>query len=247
MVRIRNGDVLGYLAAQPHALTVRSLALSLCAVILLAGCSAEGPSVPAEQSSSTSTRATPAPVNPERIRRVRADMPTGYEIAGIGGYASTPVAFWGFGRGYTVDPAQCGALADPAPDGPASGLSASGPGGIIYVVVVTGPVGPVGFDPVLLSECRQWTMAYGSASADVSLIDAPAIDGAATLGLAGVIRNVVESGTETGSRADTFMAYLGDHVVFVTLITDPGSVEPPLAPQFASDLLVQTVATLRSE
>ena len=195
--------------------------------------------------STTFTQPAAAGVNPERIRRVRTEMPTGYEIADVGGYTSTPVAFWGFGRGYTAEPPRCGALVDPVPDGPASGLSASGPGGIIYVVVVSGHVGPVGFDPVLLGECGQWTMAYGSASADVSLVDAPVIDGAATLGLASAIRNVVESGTETGSRADTFMAYLGEHVVFVTVITDPGSVEPPLPPQFASDLLVHTVATLR--
>jgi hypothetical protein len=75
--------------------------------------------------------------------------------------------------------------------------------------------------------------------------DAPVIEAAATLGTTSHIRNQVESGIETDSRADTFMAYLDQHIVFVTLITDPGAVEPPLPPSYASELLVTTVDTLR--
>jgi hypothetical protein len=217
----------------------------LVAGTVLAGCSTEAPPAPTEPSPTVVTPAALAPVNPERIRRMRAELPVDYEIADVGGYASTPVAFWGFGHGYSAQPPQCGALVDPAPQGPASGLSASGPGGIIHVVVVSAAVGPVGLDPVLLGECRQWLMTYGRSTADINVVDAPVIAGAATVGTAGAIRNVVESGTETASRADTFMAYLGEHVVFVTLVTDPGSVQPPLPPRFASDLLVTTVATLR--
>jgi hypothetical protein len=187
-------------------------------------------------------------VDPERIRRIRPELPEGYEVAEVGGYASSPVAFWGFGRGWTAEPPQCAALVDPAPDGPALGVSGSGTGGIIHVVVVSvppGAVAPVGLDPVRLSECGRWAMEYGGSSAEVTLVDAPVIDGAATLGTSSTIRTVVEAGTQTDSRADTFMAYLGEHVVFVTLVTDPGAVEPPLPPQYASDLLVKTVDTLR--
>jgi hypothetical protein len=224
-----------------------AVALSAASVAgsVLAGCSAPTPPTPTGPSPTAATQAAPGPVNPERIRRVRTELPADYEVADVGGYASTPVAFWGFGHGYSAQPPQCGALVDPAPQGPASGLSASGPGGILHVVVVSAAVGPVGLDPVLLGECGQWLMTYGRSSAEVNLVDAPVIAGAATVGLTGAIHNVVESGTETASRADTFMAYLGEHVVFVTLVTDPGSVEPPLPPQFASDLLVKTVATLR--
>lgn len=203
------------------------------------------PPTPTAASPTVLTQAPPAPVNPERIRRVRAELPADYEVADVGGYASTPVAFWGFGHGYSAQPPQCGALVDPAPDGPASGLSASGPGGILHVVVVSAGVAPVALDPVLLGECSRWAMSYGRSTAEVNLVDAPVIAGAATVGLVGTIHNVVESGTETASRADTFMACLDEHVVFVTLVTDPGSVEAPLPPQFASDLLVKTVATLR--
>lgn len=226
---------------------MRTLAAGVLAATVLAGCSTPPQSAPPPVAPApvTASQTTPAPIDAERIRRVRADLPPDFEVADVGGYASSPVAFWGFGRGWTAEPARCTTLVDPAPDGPADGVSASGPGGILYVVVVTAPVGPVGFDPVLLGECGHWLMTYGRASADVHLADAPAVAGAATLGLVSTIRNLVESGTETASRADTFMAYLGEHVVFVTLVTDPGSMEPPLPPQFASDLLVKTVATLR--
>ncbi|WP_307786825.1 DUF5642 family protein [Mycolicibacterium mengxianglii] len=224
---------------------MRSLALSVLAVTVLAGCAQAGqPSVPAPVTS-VAPQAESAPVDPERIRRIRSELPDGYEIADVAGYASSPVAFWGFGRGWTAQPPQCAPLMDPAPDGPALGVSGSGPGGIIHVVVVSGAVALLGLDPVQLGECPQWTMAYGGATADVSLVDAPMIDGAATLGVTSTIRSVAEAGTETDSRADTFMAYLGEHVVFVTLVTDPGAVDPPLPPQYASDLLVEAVSTLR--
>ncbi|MBW8711263.1 MAG: DUF5642 family protein, partial [Mycobacterium sp.] len=52
-------------------------------------------------------------------------------------------------------------------------------------------------------------------------------------------------GTETRSHADTFTAYLGDYVTFVTVVSDPGSPNPALGQDFAADLLVKTVSALR--
>jgi hypothetical protein len=56
---------------------------------------------------------------------------------------------------------------------------------------------------------------------------------------------VVEGGTETRSHADTVTAYLGDHIAFVALLTDPGSPNPQLGAQFAADLMTKTVSALR--
>ena len=58
-------------------------------------------------------------------------------------------------------------------------------------------------------------------------------------------KTVVEGGTETNSRAHTFTAYLGDYLAFVTVVTDPGSPNPPLGQDFAAALLVKTVSALR--
>jgi hypothetical protein len=79
----------------------------------------------------------------------------------------------------------------------------------------------------------------------VAFVAAPAIDGAATVGLTTSTRTVVEGGTETHSHADTFTAYLGDYVAFITVVSDPGSPNPPLGQDFAADLLVKTVSALR--
>jgi hypothetical protein len=187
-------------------------------------------------------------VDPERIKRVRSDLPPGYEVADIAGPAAIS-AFWGFRPGWTAEPVQCAALVDPISAPPdtqlARGLSGSGPGGIIYVVVLTAPPGGLAFDPALSADCGQFTMAFGRSTASVRLIDAPPVDSAATVGMATEIKTVVESGNETDSQAKTFSAYVGDHFVFVTLVTDPGAPSPPLPPEFAADLLVKTVAALR--
>jgi hypothetical protein len=103
----------------------------------------------------------------------------------------------------------------------------------------------VTLDPALIGECGDWTMTVGRSSAAVTFVAAPHLDGSDTVGMSTAIRTVVESGTETDSQAQTFSAYLGEHFVFVTLVTDPGSPDPPLPPEFAADLLVKTVAALR--
>jgi hypothetical protein len=55
----------------------------------------------------------------------------------------------------------------------------------------------------------------------------------------------VEGGTETHSHADTFTAYLGDYVTYVTVVTDPGTAGPRLDADFAAGLLTKTVTALR--
>ena len=74
---------------------------------------------------------------------------------------------------------------------------------------------------------------------------APAVDDAATVGLSTTATTVVEGGTETHSHADTFTAYLGEYVAFITVVTDPGSPNPSLGQDFAADLLVKAVGALR--
>ncbi|CAN5602915.1 DUF5642 family protein [soil metagenome] len=191
-------------------------------------------------------------MDPERIKRIRGDLPPGYEVADVTGPAALS-GFWGFRAGWTAEPPQCAALVDPisapAETQVARGLSGSGAGGIVYVVVVTPPPGTLAPDPALTADCGQFTMAYQRSTASVNLVDAPTVDAAATVGMAAEISTVVESGSETDSRAQSFTAYVagsnGDHFVFVTLVTDPGSPNPPLSPDFAAGLLVKTVAALR--
>lgn len=216
---------------------VRLFALFAVPVILAAACGqSPSPAPPAASPGSSSE------LNPTRIERVRTELPSGYEVTPLSGRAA-PVVFWGLAPEWTADPPRCGALADPVADATTTrGWSASGAGGIVYAVVAASRTT---LDPSLIDECRQWTVSAGHTSGSVTSAAAPAIDGAATVGLSTATTTVVEGGTETHSQADTVTAYLAGYVAFVTVVTDPGSPNPSLGHDFAAELLVKTVAALR--
>jgi Domain of unknown function (DUF5642) len=211
-------------------------------VLLFASC-AHAPRPAPAPSQSTAARH----VNPANIRRVGHDLPPGYEVTGISGQAAPPV-IWGLGGNRAATPARCAALADPAGGQAqsAQGISGSGAGGIVYAVVEAAPTGQAALNQSLVTQCRVWTMTSGRATARVHLVDPPRIDAAETLGMAVDITTSVEGGNEIGSRASTFTAYLGDYYAFTTVISDPGSPDSLLTPQFAADLLVKAVAALRA-
>ena len=215
---------------------------TLPAVVIAAACSApaQSPSSP----NSTTVSAGQVRVNPDNIRRMRGSFPAGYEVSDIEGAAS-PAGFWGLKPGWSSDPPQCAALADPADGSPArQGLSGSGSGGIIYVVVA-GSTSPAGPDPETADACRHWSMASGRTTAVVDQFDGPAIDDVPTVGMVAAVRTVVEGGTQTDLHATTTTAYLGEYVAFVTVVTDPGAGPPELPSDFASTFLTRAVATLR--
>lgn len=217
---------------------------AFCVVVALcAACgqsAAPGPPGSSEAPQSSHS-AEPTEVKTVNVMRVRSELPPGYEVADLSNPAA-PLALWGFGAQWAADPTQCGALADPAGDGAVHGFSASGPGGIAYAIVADTATG---FDPALTETCGTWTLSAGRTSGTVTLVGPPPIEGAPTLGLATDLTTVVEGGTETHSHADTFIAYLGAHVAYVAVVTDPGSSGAPLGPDFAAELLVETVSAVR--
>jgi hypothetical protein len=224
------------------------------AMLLLAAACARSP---APLSASSSGPATPAPrtaVNPANIKKVVRELPPGYEVSTGIPSAASPQLIWTLAAGATAKPSQCATLADPGPDprdgreGSAQGVSGSGSGGIVNAVLVAfpGPPGPVDLDHDAVAACAQWTMTAAHTTVTIRLIDPPHIDDTDTLGMMVDIKTSVESGTEIDSRAYTFTAYLGAYYAFTSVTADPGSVHPTLTPQFAADLLVKTVSTLRS-
>jgi hypothetical protein len=251
------------------------------AVALCAACGPSDAPHPAAGSSAPSSQAMG--IDLAGVARVRGGLPAGYEVGDLLGRV-TPLAFWGFGPQWAADPPQCGVLADPAVDaGSVRGWSASGPGGIVYVVAaaaltggqersdsgdvtggqersdlwdVTGgqersDLGDVtgGQERSDLGDvtgaCSSSTLTAGHTSGTVAMVEAPAIDGATTVGVRTDTTTVVEGGTETHSHADTFTAYLDGYVAYVTVVTDPGSSEQPLDAGFAAALLIKTVSALR--
>lgn len=222
---------------------VRRVALLLTVAAGLGGC-AHSPRPPDQVSAPSSTRSSSSHIDPGNLKRVRPALPADYEKAELTGPISV-AALWGFGAGWESQPAQCAVLADPAPADPAArGLSASGPGGTVYVIVAaTREV--VASNAEIREACRQWTMTFSHTTGVVELTEAPAIEGAATLSSALTARTRVESGMETDTEISTASAYLDGFVVTVTLLTDPGSRHTPLDPHFVNDLLGKTVTALR--
>lgn len=223
-------------------------AISPVLAVLAAAC-AHAPT-PSSPTSAPTKPPPPTAVNPANIKRVVRDLPPGYEATTGIPSAATPRVLWSLGPDASASrtkPPQCGTLADPGNgrDQSAQGVSGSGNGGIIDAVVVALP-GPADLPGDLIGACGQWTMTAGHTTAIVHLTAAPHIDGVKTLGMVADIKSSVESGTEIDSRTYTFTAYLGNFYAFTTLTTDPGSVVPALPAQFAADLLVKTVSTLRS-
>ena len=212
---------------------------AVCALALVSAACGQPP-VPAPTSSSTETVA--AQVDPARIDRARGALPQGYEVAGYTG-PPAPVTLWGFGDVPVSEPPQCLALAEPAAELTTRGWSASGPGGIVYAVIAPpGPAGPPG--AALLAECAEWTLTSGRATGTVTAQPGPPVRATQTVAMSADVTTVVEGGTETRSRADTFVAYLAGYVCFVLLVTDPGSPGPTLEPGFAADLLATVVSAL---
>lgn len=216
---------------------MRPSVAGVAVVVLLVSCGHARQPPPAPPGSTAARH-----IDPDNIRRVRRDMPPGYEVTPVSARAAPPT-IWGIGATSAATPARCAALADPAGGhGQSQGISGSGAGGIVYAVVVAAPAS---LDRSMVAQCGDWTMTSRRATARVHLIDAPRIDGADTLGMSTDVTTSVEGGNQIGSRANTFTAYLGDYYAFTTLISDPGSASS-LPPQFAADLLVKTVSALRA-
>lgn len=225
---------------------MRQVGFSAALALALGACTPAPNSTPPQVAPESTSASRGVQVNPSNIRRLRGDLPPGYEVSDVSGPGS-PIAIWGFAPDWTADPPQCAALANPvsADSVTTEGLSGSGTGGIIYAVVATTVWAPVTLDPIVVADCGQWTLASARTTATVGLVEAPRIDGVATVGMATAATTVVEGDTETDSQVRTFSAYLGDSLAFVAVVTDPGSPYPQLPPEFGADLLVKTVSALR--
>lgn len=218
------------------------LVCTATAMLLLVGCAH-----PTEHSVAPPPASAARHIDPGNIRRVRRDLPPGYEVAPVADDAA-PSNIWGLGGVGVADPARCAPLADPGSSHGqrAQGISGSGAGGTVYAVIVAAPEGGAALDHSLAAQCRQWVMTGRRARAHLHLVDAPRVDAADTVGMTADIVTAVEGGNEIGSRASTFTAYLGDYYAFTTVIIDPGSPNAALTPQFAADLLVKTVSAVRA-
>ncbi|MGH3722617.1 MAG: DUF5642 family protein [Mycobacterium sp.] len=153
--------------------------------------------------------------------------------------------------GVTVDPPSCakysGGSAIPAGlKGNMAALTATGAGNQ-YVAVAVETSQEVPFDPAVSDECKKVGFRGNGIAGQTEVIDAPAIDGARTLGMK---RDVLSgtSGKAVGQEVLNYSAYLGRYMVVVTVSPVAVGNVPPALPdgKRASDLLVKAVAAVRS-
>lgn len=217
---------------------------ALALLTAIAGCGSPPPDAP--PATATSGSAAPTGIDPVRIKRIRAELPDGYEVAEVAADADL-AGLAGYRRGWTADPADCAALLGPAEPTATRGLSASGAAGTVYVTV-TPDSGEPPAEPEEPGACADWTMAYQHSTARVAPGVAPHIDGAVTAGLRAGSVTAVESAAHTESTIRWLTAIPtaqpDGYLVAVTVITTPGTAEGPLTDDYAAGLLVAAVAVL---
>jgi hypothetical protein len=223
-----------------RAISVISAAvLPLLALAPCAGCASPPSASPPAR---TSTAA--GPVDLGAVTRARDAVPAGFEFGGLSTRVA-PVESWGLSTPWSADPPQCAALSAPPLDGATvRGWSASGPGTIVYVVAAAGATLP---DAAAVAACARFVVTANHTSGTVTQVPAPAVRAADTLGLRAEISTAVESGSETRSNAETFMAFLESTVVYATVISDPGAVDVAPDPGLAGALLTRAVSAVRGE
>jgi len=204
----------------------------LLLAVLCAGC---GPATPPPKPTVVAKSADPAGID-----RIRTKLPPDYEIAPLP-TPPMPVTFWGVAPGWSADPPHCGDLATVGP-GTTRGWSASGPGGIVYALVVAGSAPSAD----LRALCGSWTLGGGRSTAAVTVADGPLIADATTVRLTADVTTRVENGTETHSHASTLLAYIDDLAISVTVVTDPGAGAAGLPEHVPAGLLGNAVQAIRS-
>src|SRR6201995_4449171 len=106
-------------------------------VPLLAACAH-----PSQHAPALSGGAAARHIDPANIRRVRRDIPPGYEVTAVSGVIAPP-GIWGLGGAGVATPPRCAALADPTGGHGQSpqGIWGSGARGTVWAVVVAATTG----------------------------------------------------------------------------------------------------------
>ena len=102
---------------------------------------------------------------------------------------------------------------------------------------------PVSVDLAVVDKCRHVSFSGAGVRGVVDVVDAPHIDGVATVGKHRQLQTAVGSG-----ELYTYVAYLGDYLVMVTANPLPAANQPvpPVNVQRAQQFLTDAVAAVRT-
>jgi hypothetical protein len=219
----------------------RLLALAgIIGVGLLGGCSAKG----ATGASAPSPMPT---VDIGKILSLKQSFGSDFTVQTIGKTAVDPklLSPLQFQQGLMWDPADCSKYAWTLPAGLKGNLasvSAEGRGNRFIAMAIETST-PVSVDLAVVDKCRHVSFSGAGVRGVVDVVDAPHIDGVATVGKHRQLQTAVGSG-----ELYTYVAYLGDYLVMVTANPLPAANQPvpPVNVQRAQQFLTDAVAAVRT-
>lgn len=152
--------------------------------------------------------------------------------------------------GLKFDPPACaafatGQLVPPGTKGNMAAVSAEGQGNRFIVIAVETN------EPVPVTEpgadCKKVSFSGGALRGTVEAVDAPAVNGAQTLGVHRVLQTVINNQARTG-EVYNYSAHFGDYQVIVTAnpLVLPDKPVAPVDTKRAGDLLIAGVNAIRN-
>ncbi len=207
---------------------------------LLAACSSHGPSETAPAADIT------------KISQVKSDFGPGYKVKATPKTGIDPkmLSTHKLPPGLTFDPPSCSSFVvgqdmPPGLQGNMAAVAAEGNGNrFIAMAVQTNE--PVPFsDPG--RNCKKVAFQGGRIRGLIEVVDAPHIEGTRTLGVHRVLQTTVQGKTRSGELYN-YSAHFGDYQVIVTAnpVLQPDQPATPIDTDRARDLLVKSVAAIRS-
>jgi hypothetical protein len=217
------------------------IAVAIGSACLLAACSSHG---------SSATTTPTADIT--KISAVKSDFGPGYKVKDTPKTGIDPkvLTTHKLPPGMTFDPPDCSSFVvgeDMPPDlqGNMAAVAAEGNGNrFIAMAVQTSQ--PVPFnDPG--RNCRKVAFQGGRVRGLIEVVDAPQIEGTRTLGVHRVLQTTVNGKPRSGELYN-YSAHFGDYQVIVTAnpLPAPGKPVTPVDTNRARDLLVKSVAAVRS-
>lgn len=219
---------------------MRRIAVAIGSVCLLAACSSNGSSDNAPSADIT------------KISQVDSSFGPGYKVKDVPKTGIDPkvLSSHKLPPGLTFDPPDCSAFVVGA-DMPAglqgnmAAVAAEGAGNR-FIAIAMQTSEPVPFnDPG--RNCKKVVFQGGSLRGLIEVVDVPHIDGTRTLGVHRVLQTVVDGKPRSGELYN-YSAHFGDYQVIITAnpLLQPGQPVTPVDTNRARDLLIKSVAAVRS-
>jgi Domain of unknown function (DUF5642) len=216
------------------------IAVAIGSACLLAACSSHGSSDNAPSADIT------------KISKVDSSFGPGYKVKDVPKTGIDPkiLSTHKLPPGLTFDPPDCssfvvGADMPPGLQGNMAAVAAEGAGNrFIAMAVQTSE--PVPFnDPG--RNCKKVAFQGARLRGLIEVVDAPHIEGTRTLGVHRVLQTVVNGKPRSGELYN-YSAHFGDYQVIITAnpLLEPGKPATPVDTNRARDLLVKSVAAVRS-